>query len=130
MRYLGSKDSLADQIVEMLRAKGLLQNKLTFCDGFCGMGSIADAVKNVYKKIIINDSLTCASVFTHAKLIANGCTFEKLRFDPFDKLNASDGFQESFVYRNYSPGASDRMYFSKENAGRIDYFKGTNRRMV
>ncbi|MDM8232990.1 DNA adenine methylase [Phocaeicola barnesiae] len=53
MRYLGSKDSLADQIVDLLRNKGLLQNELIFCDAFCGMGSIADAVKNIYKKIII-----------------------------------------------------------------------------
>lgn len=83
MRYLGSKDSLAYRIVDLLREKGLLQNKYTFCDGFCGMGAVADAVKNTYNKIIINDSLKCASVFTHARLIANGCTFEKLGFDPF-----------------------------------------------
>ena len=71
MRYLGSKDSLAYRIVDLLREKGLLQNKYTFCDGFCGMGAVADAVKNTYNKIIINDSLKCASVFTHARLIAN-----------------------------------------------------------
>lgn len=45
MRYLGSKDSLAYRIVDLLREKGLLQNKYTFCDGFCGMGAVADAVK-------------------------------------------------------------------------------------
>lgn len=48
MRYLGSKDSLAYRIVDLLREKGLLQNKYTFCDGFCGMGAVADAVKNTY----------------------------------------------------------------------------------
>ena len=109
MRYLGSKDSLADQIVDLLRNKGLLQNELIFCDAFCGMGSIADAVKNIYKKIIINDTLKCASVFTHAKLMANGCTFKKLGFDPFDFLNTDKGFKEGFFYQNSSPGASDRM---------------------
>ena len=123
MRYLGSKDSLAYRIVDLLREKGLLQNKYTFCDGFCGMGAVADAVKNTYKKIIINDSLKCASVFTHARLIANGCTFEKLGFDPFCFLNESNEFREGFIYQNYSPGASERMYFSKENAGRIDFFR-------
>ena len=120
MRYLGSKDSLTNQILDLLKNKGLLQNEFTFCDGFCGMGSIADSVKTIYKKIIINDSLKCASVFTHAKLIANGCTFKKLGFDPFDFLNTNKGFKEGFIYQNYSPGASNRMYFSKENAGRID----------
>ena len=123
MRYLGSKDSLAYRIVDLLREKGLLQNKYTFCDGFCGMGAVADAVKNTYNKIIINDSLKCASVFTHARLIANGCTFEKLGFDPFCFLNECHEFREGFIYQNYSPGASERMYFSKENAGRIDFFR-------
>ena len=123
MRYLGSKDSLEYRIVDLLREKGLLQNKYTFCDGFCGMGAVADAVKNTYNKIIINDSLKCASVFTHARLIANGCTFEKLGFDPFCFLNECNEFREGFIYQNYSPGASERMYFSKENAGRIDFFR-------
>ena len=123
MRYLGSKDSLAYRIVDLLREKGLLQNKYTFCDGFCGMGAVADAVKNTYNKIIINDYLKCASVFTHARLIANGCTFEKLGFDPFCFLNECNEFREGFIYQNYSPGASERMYFSKENAGRIDFFR-------
>lgn len=27
------------------------------------------------------------------------------------------------MYQNYSPGGSNRMYFSAENAGRIDYFR-------
>lgn len=123
MRYLGSKDSLAGQVVDLLRKKGLLQGNLTFCDGFCGMGSISDSVKNIYKKIIVNDSLKCAAVFTHAKLIANGCTFKKLGFDPFVFLNNNDGFKEGFIFRNYSPGASSRMYFSERNAGRIDFFR-------
>lgn len=121
MRYLGSKDSLAGQIMDLLRNKGLLQSELIFCDGFCGMGSVADSVKNIYKQIIINDSLKCAAVFTHARLIANGCTFKKLGFDPFNFLNTDKGFKEGFIYQNYSPGASERMYFSKENAGRIDF---------
>lgn len=123
MRYLGSKDSLAGQIMDLLRNKGLLQSELIFCDGFCGMGSVADSVKNIYKQIIINDSLKCAAVFTHARLIANGCTFKKLGFDPFNFLNTDKGFKEGFIYQNYSPGASERMYFSKENAGRIDFFR-------
>ena len=83
MRYLGNKDSLTNQIVDLLRNKGLLRNEFTFFDGFCGMGSVADSVKNIYKRIIINDSLKCASVFTYAKLIANKCTFEKLGLNPF-----------------------------------------------
>ena len=123
MRYLGNKDSLTNQIVDLLRNKGLLRNEFTFCDGFCGMGSVADSVKNIYKRIIINDSLKCASVFTYAKLIANKCTFEKLGLNPFVFLNTNNGFKKGFIYQNYSPSTSNRMYFSKENAGRIDFFR-------
>lgn len=53
MRYLGSKDSLAGQIMDLLRNKGLLQNELIFCDGFCGMGSVADSVKTYINKLLL-----------------------------------------------------------------------------
>ena len=61
MRYLGSKDSLAGQIMDLLRNKGLLQSELIFCDGFCGMGSVADSVKNIYKQIH-----SCPEKFYHS----------------------------------------------------------------
>ena len=46
-----------------------------------------------------------------------------LGFDPFSFLNESEGSVHGFIYENYSPGGSARMYFSEENAGRIDYFR-------
>lgn len=123
MRYIGSKDSLTNKIIDLLKDKQLLQKQLSFCDGFCGMGAVSDTVKNIYNRIIINDSLKCCSIFTHARLIANKCTFNGLGFNPFDYLNSNDECLEGFIYKNYSPGVSNRMYFTKENAGRIDYFR-------
>lgn len=123
MRYLGSKESLTAPIIQLLANNGLLQRNLVFFDAFCGMGSVADAIKTSYDHIIINDSLKCSTIFALGKLYANECTFEMLGIDPFEFLNGNNQSRKDFIYLNYSPGGSDRMYFSAENAGRIDYFR-------
>ena len=123
MRYLGSKESLTDSIKELLQEHNLLQRNFVFFDAFCGMGSVADSMKSIYDHIIINDSLKCSTYFTRGKLYANRCTFDGLGFDPFEFLNNGNNTLHGFIYQNYSPGGSERMYFSEENAGRIDYFR-------
>lgn len=123
MRYLGSKESLTDSIKEFLKRHNLHHRNLVFFDAFCGMGSVADSVKSIYDHIIINDSLKCSTYFTKGKLYSNRCTFNGLGFDPFEFFNNSDEIIHGFMYQNYSPGGSERMYFTKENAGRIDYFR-------
>lgn len=123
MRYLGSKESLTEPIIHLLRDKGLLQRNMVFFDAFCGMGSVSDAIKASFDHIIINDSLKCSSTFALGKLYANECTFEKLGFDPFVYLNKQQTVRHGFIFNNYSLGGSERMYFSAENAGRIDYFR-------
>jgi adenine-specific DNA-methyltransferase len=40
-------------------------------------------------------------------------------------LNKNDKTKKGFFYQNYSPAESERMYFTAENAGRIDYFRDT-----
>ena len=123
MRYIGSKESLVDSIKSLLQRHNLLQRNLVFFDAFCGMGSVADNLKTVYRHIVINDSLKCSTIFTRGKLYANKCNFKKLGFDPFIYLNENNESLHGFFYKNYSPGGSNRMYFSTENAGRIDYFR-------
>ena len=123
MRYIGSKESLTDPIIQLLSEKGLLQRNFVFFDAFCGMGAVSDAVKTTYDHIIINDSLKCSSIFASGKLFANECRFDLLGFNPFDYLNGNEETAQGFMYKNYSPGGSERMYFSASNAGRIDYFR-------
>ena len=123
MRYLGSKDSLTEQITDLLERKGLLKKELTFFDAFCGMGAVADAVKSSYNNIIVNDSLKCSVTYSQGRLYANECTFATLGFNPFEYFNNNHTTFEGFIYRNYSPGNSNRMYFTQNNAGRIDYFR-------
>lgn len=123
MRYLGSKETLTDSIRALLHNHNLLQGNLVFFDAFCGMGAVADSVKSIYSHIIINDSLKCSTIFTRGRLYANRCTFERLGFDPFAFFNENNNTFHGFIYQNYSLGGSERMYFSEENAARIDYFR-------
>lgn len=123
IRYLGNKESMMPEIIKLLNDKGLIiENKLTLFDAFCGSGSVSDALKG-YFNIIINDNLRWAVVYTRGRICAPRCNFSKLEFDPFVYLNSNNNVKHGFMYNNYSPGGSERMYFSAENAERIDYFR-------
>lgn len=122
MRYLGSKDSLKEEIIQLLRDKGIYAEGMSFFDAFCGTGAVANAVKDIYN-IKINDFLLSSVTYAKGRLLASTCTFEKLGFDPFDYLNGSSHDLHGFIYNTYSPGGSSRMYFTEKNAARIDYFR-------
>lgn len=125
MRYLGNKESMVSEIYAVLHEKGLIDPSLAFFDCFCGSGSVSDYLKEYYSKIIINDNLTWSVVYTHGRLCAKQCRFEKLGFDPFKFFNSTQETRHGFIYKNYSPAESSRMYFIPENAARIDYFRAT-----
>lgn len=122
MRYLGNKESILDEIKNLLESKGLLKNGYSFFDAFCGSGSVADFFKKYYN-IIINDNLMWSVIYTKGRVSAPNCTFDKLGFDPFEFLNNNSKTVHGFMYENYAPTNSKRMYFTPENAGRIDYFR-------
>lgn len=122
MRYLGNKESILTEISDLLKSQGLLREGLTFFDAFCGSGSVSDYFKSYYD-IIINDNLTWSVIYTKGRICAPVCTFEKLGFDPFEYLNSNETIVQGFMYKNYAPTESARMYFIAENAGRIDYFR-------
>ncbi len=123
MRYLGNKESILDEISSLLESKNLLKSEYTFFDAFCGSGSVADFFKKIYNNIIINDNLMWSVVYSKGRICAPNCTFEKLGFDPFDFLNNNSNTTYGFMYNNYAPVNSKRMYFTPENAARIDYFR-------
>ena len=122
MRYLGNKESIKNEILKVISEKNLLENSKVFFDAFCGTGTIADELKDKCK-IVINDNLNFATVFTLGRLNKNRCKFDKLGFNPLEYLNTNDNKYNGFFTKNYSPKLSGRMYFSNENAGRIDYFR-------
>lgn len=138
MRYLGNKDSITDKILDFLEENNLTKNNrnlfdyelketnkiLTFFDAFSGTGSVADSLKDKFN-LIINDSLTWSVIYTQGRLFAHDCKFEKLGYDPIAYFNSTEEISKNFFYLNYSPGGSERMYFSAHNAGRIDFFRET-----
>lgn len=124
MRFIGNKDLLIPEIKILLEEKKLDDKKLRLFDAFCGTGAISDSLKDSFN-IISNDLLTWCTIYTKGKVFSSDCTFEKLGIDPFNFFNSNDKNIEGFFFRNYSQGNSERMYFSEENAGRIDYFRIT-----
>lgn len=123
MRYLGNKESLVEHIRQMMGQKGLLRKENVFFDAFCGMGAVSAAVDGLFHRIVVNDLLKCCVTFTRGRLVADRCRFETLGFNPLEHLNGSDERREGFFFHNYSPGGAERMYFTEENAARIDYFR-------
>lgn len=122
MRYLGNKESILTEISGLLEEKGLLHRGLTFFDAFCGSGSVSDYFKSYYD-LVINDNLTWSVIYTRGRACATDCAFTGLGFDPFEYLNQNKNTIDGFMYKNYAPTDSPRMYFTPENAGRIDYFR-------
>lgn len=122
MRFIGNKESITHEIFTLLSDRELINKKFTLFDAFCGSGSVSDSMKGSFN-IIINDILTWCVVYTKGRLCANECNFSKLQINPFEYFNNSAKTKKGFIYKNYSPGGSNRMYFTSENASRIDYFR-------
>lgn len=122
MRYLGNKESIKNEIIQIIKEKSLLDDNKVFFDAFCGTGTISDEVKDI-SKIIINDNLKFATVFTEGRLNKSICSFKKLGFNPVEYFNNNEQKRNGYFSKNYSPKQSNRMYFSDDNAGRIDYFR-------
>jgi adenine-specific DNA-methyltransferase len=124
MRFIGNKELITSEIKELLDQKGLTNKKLTLFDAFCGTGAVADSLKDSFN-IVANDMLNWCVIYTRGRVCAKDCNFAILGFDPFLFFNSNNKTVKGFFYKNYSPGASKRMYFTPENAGRIDYFRTT-----
>lgn len=122
MRYLGSKDKLIPAIQTLLSEKRLTDKPYVFFDAFCGTGSVANSFKDVFH-LIINDSMNWSVLYSKGRIVGNTCTFEKLGFNPFLYFQKNQDIEKGFIYETYSPAESNRMYFTQENAGRIDFIR-------
>lgn len=122
MRFIGNKELITAEIKDLLNKKGLLHKELKLFDAFCGTGAVADSLKDSFY-LVLNDLVSWSVVYAQGRITVDDCKFKKLGFDPFDFLNSNNKEKKGFFYKNYSPGDSERMYFSPENAGRIDYFR-------
>ena len=123
MRYLGAKTELVDRIYSLIKALKIDDNKNIFCDIFAGTCAVGEYMKDKFR-IIANDNQYYSYVISHAKLNTPDLSFQKLNLDPFSYFNEEGHFLKGFIYNNYSPdGKAGRMYFSSENAGKIDFIR-------
>ena len=123
MRYLGNKTKLLG-FIEYVINKYKIEGE-TFADLFSGTGSVGDYFKDKYT-IFADDYMSFASIIAKAKLMNSSEPafiefYKKYECSPFEWLNEKEYVDngEYFILNNYTPKA-DRMYFTEENALKID----------
>ncbi|SFA86468.1 MULTISPECIES: DNA adenine methylase [unclassified Bacillus (in: firmicutes)] len=132
MRYIGTKTLLIDNIQSVIEKN--IPYASSFLDIFSGTATVARNFKNKYQTYS-NDQLYFSFVLQKATIENDSIpSFEGLKSlninDPFSYLdnfpleNYSFTKENSFIWKNYSPHEDcDRMYFSIENAKRIDFIR-------
>ena len=132
MRYIGSKGLLLDNINQVIEEN--VDGANSFMDIFSGTASVARYFKKSYE-VMSNDIIYFSYVLQKATiendkepsfktLKKSGIEdpFKYLEEEPLDKFQFNN--KKSFIQNNYSPNEfSDRMYFTNENARRIDFIR-------
>ncbi len=133
MRYIGNKRKLLPFIQEALEQLEI--DGGTACDPFAGTASVARRLKTLGFDVTTGDIMTFSHVLQWAYVVVDRPPrFEGLRDlasldgKPVESvlaaLNALPG-RPGFVHEHFSPGGAEgerneRMYFTPENAARID----------
>src|SRR4051812_28133174 len=120
MRYIGNKTRLLPFILRTLRRSGIAVGSVH--DAFAGTASVSRALKADGWRVHSSDLLMSSYVFQRAYVVAN-CAQPDL--EARARTLASLPPRPAFLSRHFSPVSSDakepsRMYFTPENAGRID----------
>ena len=122
MRYIGNKEKMLDEIENIICSNNLQEQCVSFCDAFSGTATVGECFKDRFQ-IIANDNLYLSYVISMAKLNMPDGNYEELGFNPFEYFNQNH-MRKGFIYENYSPGGKEkRMYFTEENAERIDFIR-------
>jgi adenine-specific DNA-methyltransferase len=119
MRYIGNKTRLLPFILRTLDKEGISAGAVH--DAFAGTASVSRALKERGWQVYSSDLLMSSYVFQRAYVVADdvdGSVADQAR----ELLQVAP--RESFISRHFTPagGASSagRMYFTPENAARID----------
>jgi len=131
LRFIGSKAHILNDINEILEPH-LDGTEHTFVDLFAGSNVVGQFFKPKFS-IISNDIMSFSNIIAKATIELNTPpTFNKLRSvginNPFQYLQSVDvnKYSGDFVTENYSPaGIANRMYFTIDNAKRIDFARTT-----
>ncbi|KEI99891.1 Dam family site-specific DNA-(adenine-N6)-methyltransferase [Clostridium botulinum] len=131
MRYIGSKVNLLNNIAEVIK-QNVKEDVETFLDLFSGTGVVGEFFKKDFR-ILSNDNLYFSYILQKSKIESNSVP----QFSNLKKIGIKDPLlfleTESFTIKdnyfityNYSPYAGcERMYFTIENASRIDFIRQT-----
>ena len=119
MRYIGNKTRLLPFILRTLKRSGIGVGSVH--DAFAGTASVSRALKEKGWRVHSSDLLMSSYVFQRAYVVAEGA--DPLLGDMARDLSSLPP-REAFMSEHFSPserrGAGTRMYFTPENAGRID----------
>jgi adenine-specific DNA-methyltransferase len=127
LRYIGNKTRLLDFIRRVLRARGIRPGAAV--DPFSGTASVARALKRWRFATAASDIMEYGFVLARAYVeVAAPPQFPSLagRIGGADLRHALDALntlpgEAGFIHAHYSPaGADGRMYFTADNAARID----------
>jgi adenine-specific DNA-methyltransferase len=139
VRYIGNKTRLLDFIQQKLARRGITGSAV---DPFSGTASVGHRLKGLGFRVTASDIMTYGYVFARAYVAAPtlpaapGLADEVLAVEGRDApaladivayLNGLDPLPD-FVHRHFSPEGSGgrehgRMYFTPENAARIDHIR-------
>jgi adenine-specific DNA-methyltransferase len=119
MRYIGNKTRLLSFILHTLERERIPVGSVH--DAFAGTASVSRALKSEGWRVYSSDLLMSSYVFQRAYVVAESA-------DPLIREMAEELAKvppvRSFISRNFSPAGGStsegRMYFTPENAGRID----------
>ena len=119
MRYIGNKTRLLPFILRTLKRSGIGVGSVH--DAFAGTASVSRALKEKGWRVHSSDLLMSSYVFQRAYVAADSA-------DPslqdmvreLGSLAPKAGFMTAHFSPSIGTGGSGRMYFTPENAGRID----------
>lgn len=131
MRYIGSKRYLIENIAALIDEKlGEPSENLVLLDLFSGTTVVAQRLKPRYE-VVTNDLMYFSYVIARGQVSLNTIPdFRKLEqmlgAEVLIYLNSLGGVDNAgFISTNYSLFGSERMYFTEDNAFKIDHIRAT-----
>lgn len=128
MRFIGGKTLIISYIIELIKEKTIDVKSIS--DVFAGSGVVSREFKNLGYDVVSNDLMYFSYVLLRGTVGINSkLEFKNLGIsDPIAYLNNINlenmnlDLADCFIYQNYSPNGG-RMYFTEENALRIDFIR-------
>ena len=117
MNYIGSKQKLLDFIEKTIESVAGNKEGRIFADLFAGTGAVAGRFREKNYKVIANDIQYYSYVIIRNLVEGDFKSFVKPEL--VKELNLLKGI-DGFIFKNYCPELSERMYFSTENGKRCD----------